>query len=99
MKLTFQDYKFMTKWLGVERDVKSLLYEVADLQLALIDSNRKKDVTLTLATIEAIVTRLAIVNGCEDEVRLHAEEINRCDYELIYDKCKDMSDGKFYYRD
>lgn len=91
--------RFVTIWLGNERDIKSLLYEIVDLQLALSDPNRKKDVKLTLATISSIVTRLSMTYAEEDEIRTLGDEMIEMDYQLCLDKCKDMGMEKFYHRD
>ena len=91
--------EFVTKWLGSERDIKSLLFEIADLQLALGNPNRKKNVKLTLATLEAIITRLSMTYCNEDEIKIMADEIIEMDYQLCLDKCKDMGSEKFYHRD
>lgn len=91
--------EFITKWLGTERDIKSLLYEIVDLQYALEDETRKKDVKMTLATIMSIITRLSMTYAEEDEIRTMADNIIDFDYQLCVDKCKDMAQEKFYHRD
>lgn len=91
--------RFVTIWLGNERDIKSLLYEIADLQLALSDPNREKDVKLTLATICSIITRLSMTYAEEDEIRTLGDEMIEMDYQMCLDKCKDMGMEKFYNRD
>lgn len=89
--------EFVTKWLGSERDIKHLLFEIADLQMALNDPNRKKSIEMTLATISSIITRLSMAYSEEDEIRTMADEMIEIDYQMCVDKCKDMASEKFYH--
>lgn len=98
MKLTYSEYKFITKWLGKEREMKSLLVEVSELQDALNRGN-KNSIEMSLSVIQAIITRLSKVYGNEENILKNAETINESDYQLCYDKCLDMSREKFYRRD
>lgn len=98
MKLTHSDYQFITKWLGKEREIKSLLLEVSELQSALA-KDEKGSIGMSLSVMQAIITRLSKVYGDEDSILKMAETINESDYQLCYDKCIDMSREKFYRRD